>query len=370
MNFNSNPQQLTRPGLVLRIAAALGLIVLIGAACTSVQQRDTRGGGRSTAERGFTFSHSLHLEQGMDDCTVCHDVTAEDGAVLTMPAHELCAVCHEVPEFENNLPANEEDAAQCQYCHTREDYSVTARIVRLTEESKWAHGPHIDAELACSTCHAEPDKPHGGLPKNALKPFCMDCHGKQSAELNACSVCHNELSTETVPQYRQGQRIAHDQPMIWERVHGQEARVNAAYCALCHDEQESCDTCHSQQAPQDHTLSWRRKTHGLLSSWDRNRCAACHEDDFCIKCHQHSEPASHRAGWGAPLNRHCTNCHYPPENNNCTVCHEEIRHESAGPSPHSAAIFPPDCARCHPGGLPQLAPHTRNSTVHCSVCHR
>lgn len=367
MNSNSNFENRIRPGVALRIALATGLLTLIAAACVSVSQRE-EGGGRDARERGFIFSHATHLEQGLDDCTICHDTTTNEDGILSAPAHELCSVCHEVPEFENNLPATPEDAEKCQYCHTREDFSVTDWAPRLSAELRWQHEAHTNAELDCATCHENPDK-RGGLPKGSLKPVCMDCHGAQSPALNACSVCHSEVSETSIPKFRNGQRIAHDQPAVWEKVHGQEARVSAAYCALCHDEEESCNTCHSQKPPQDHTLSWKRKTHGILSSWDRNRCAACHEDDFCIKCHQNNAPSSHRAGWGAPLNRHCTTCHFPPERTNCTVCHQDIRHESARPSPHSAAIFPPDCARCHPGGLPQLAPHARNSTVQCSTCH-
>jgi hypothetical protein len=143
-----------------------------------------------------------------------------------------------------------------------------------------------------------------------------------------------------------------------------------AYCSLCHDEQESCESCHTQNPPKDHTLAWRRKTHGLEATWDRASCAVCHEEDSCLKCHRNSTPSSHRAGWGSPLNRHCVNCHYPAEQSGCTVCHETIEHEDAMRSPHNLGIFPPNCNLCHPGGLPHQAPHLLNSTVHCVVCHK
>jgi len=198
----------------------------------------------------------------------------------------------------------------------------------------------------------------------------MDCHGKTDPKMNACSFCHSELSKESVPKFRRGTRIAHDAPEVWELVHGREARADAAYCAMCHEDEKDCVECHRREAPKSHTVTWRRRTHGLQANWDRQKCAACHEEDMCVRCHANTEPSSHRSGFGNPVNSHCVQCHFPQQDNGCTVCHETIEHRQARPSPHSRGVFPADCGRCHPGGLPHRAPHPMNNSARCVVCHR
>jgi hypothetical protein len=343
---------------VLLGVAALALSVFVGA-CMSL--RNGRPAGPAAAERGLKFSHALHLEQGLDDCSMCHDTASDLPFHLSMPAHDLCSVCHEID-------TEAEEPAGCDVCHLHEDGRVVPRASAFGEDIKFTHAPHIEAELACAQCHESPDE--GALRLVPLKPFCMDCHGNTDPKLLECAVCHETTSQDTVPRFRQGVRIPHDAPALWERAHGHEARIAPEYCALCHDEQASCEDCHSRTAPKNHTIAWRSRTHGLQATWDRNSCAVCHEENFCIKCHQNATPSSHRGGWGHPLNRHCVNCHYPPERTNCTVCHERIDHGRAMPSPHTFGVYPANCAMCHPGGLPHRAPHMMNSTVSCVVCHR
>jgi predicted CXXCH cytochrome family protein len=343
---------------VLLITGSVALSVFVGA-CMTLQNGEAP---RPTEEdRGFKFSHATHAEQGMDDCSACHDLTSDNAYLLTAPAHDLCSICHEIDD-------TVEPPVGCDLCHTRDDNSVTIPPSRFSSEIIFDHAPHTDAGLECAACHTDLDDKVFTRPPDMAS--CMDCHGQTDPKLNECSVCHQEIRQDVIPQFRGKTRIAHDAPAIWERVHGQEARMDPQFCALCHEQEASCNDCHSRTPPQDHTLAWRNRTHGLHATWDRGSCAVCHEENFCIKCHENSTPSSHRGSWGAPLNRHCVSCHFPEEQSNCTVCHERIDHKQAMPSPHSFGVFPPNCAACHPGGLPHRAPHAMNSSVACVVCHQ
>jgi hypothetical protein len=310
----------------------------------------------ATRDRGIEFPHPRHAEEEIA-CTDCHAI---DGADAAMPDHEICGVCHDID-------VDKADAKTCGQCHTRPDWTVTPRAKRLGGDVIFAHAAHIEKEIDCAVCHANPDKQ--ALPKGPVKPFCMDCHGKIDPALNACSVCHKEVRRDKVPTHRYGARIAHDAPVIWEQTHGHEFRYDETYCGLCHDNQAFCQDCHQKTPPRDHTIAWRRKPHGLRATWDRDRCAACHEEDSCWKCHQETEPDSHRSGWAFPLNRHCANCHFPPRDAGCTTCHQRIEHGMAKPSPHKFAAYPTPCGACHPGGNPFRAPHPMNSTAECAICH-
>jgi hypothetical protein len=332
-------------------AFALGFVLLVGACVTLTRPRSAK------VDRGIRVNHALHAEKGLE-CSSCHE-PAEEGR-YAIASHDVCSVCHEI-----NI--EEPEPEKCALCHTRDNYEIDPLERLLGGDLNFAHPPHVDKEVACSVCHGNPDT--GILAGVSKKPFCMDCHGKTDQKLNECSVCHRETSKDTVPLFRAGVRIHHDEPALWTRLHGSESKVNPNYCSLCHDMPESCDTCHQTHAPANHTISWRRKTHGLEASWDRNACSVCHEEDSCMQCHTSTKPDSHRGAWSSPINQHCTSCHFPPTKTNCVVCHENIDHKTAMPSPHRALIYPPQCALCHPGGLPTRAPHVTNSTVSCRFCH-
>lgn len=329
---------------------AIGLLACFVVACTTVTRIT-----HPKPDRGLRFSHEIHKKEM--DCDTCHDMHTPGAS---MPTHDLCSVCHEI-DVDNPTPD------QCGHCHKQDDYTVLPLRKRLPDEIKFEHAQHLAKEIACDTCHPGPDTSR--LPSQPLKTFCMDCHGQTDPKLNECSVCHEEMSENAIPTRRAGLKIAHDAPEIWLRQHGRESQIDPGFCALCHDQASSCEECHRSTKPQNHTVAWRRTGHGFQATLDRNKCAVCHEEDSCIKCHRSTKPASHRRAWGEPFNRHCVNCHYPPERTGCTVCHDNIEHKKAMPSPHTFGFYPPNCALCHPGGIPYLAPHPTNSTVSCRTCH-
>lgn len=341
---------MTRRHRIIGLSSAIALCALM-AACISYKQP-----AQVKADRGVKFSHALHAEQELE-CAICHE---PDGAAYTFPTHDQCSVCHDI-----NMDDPKPEA--CGFCHTNEAFELVEWKRPFGEDIKFNHEPHIAKELDCKTCHGNLDA--GTLSGGPQKPFCMDCHGKTDPKLNECSVCHVAMNTQAVPSSRAGVHIAHGEPAAWKRVHGAESKVDPKFCALCHSDQSFCDDCHTTTAPDSHTASWRRKTHGMQASFDRNNCSVCHEEDSCLKCHSNTEPESHRQAWGPPANHHCTTCHYPPSKTNCVVCHESIEHPSALPSPHRVLLYPAQCAQCHPGGQTTRAPHPMNSTVNCRFCH-
>lgn len=350
-----------------RIRLAIVPLTLSVAMAACVAYRAIRPG---QSDRGILSAHAIHAEQGLD-CTDCHSWEERERGI---PGHEMCGFCHEIDEGAT-------DKSACNFCHTRDDQSVGPLTKRLSVEIKWDHVYHLAKEIECSTCHSVPDA-IPALPRGTLKPLCKDCHSKAEPKVledgavdsaftrNDCRVCHNELNEEIIPKFLGGVRVPHDMPYVWEKVHGQESKAAPILCAQCHDSQADCEECHRKTPPQNHTLAWRRKTHGLHATWSRSNCAVCHEEDSCLQCHQNTKPTSHRGAFGRPLNSHCVKCHYPPQRSNCTVCHEEIDHAKAMPSPHILGLYPPRCALCHPGGLPHRAPHLENSTVRCLTCHK
>jgi hypothetical protein len=335
------------------VACLVGCSVLAGA-CVTISQRQPA----KVADRGIRVNHDVHAAQGVD-CTSCHE--SLDTGAMGMPTHDVCSVCHEI-DVDNPTPE------ACGLCHTNENFEIIALETILSSDILFSHAPHETAGVTCAECHTNPNA--GVVQAARLKPFCMDCHGSRDVALNECAVCHNAIRADVVPQFRNGARIPHDAPDVWMTAHGREAQVDPAYCALCHSpQQQFCDECHAKTAPASHTIAWERRTHGIQASWDRQSCAVCHEEESCMQCHRNVEPVSHRPGFGAPLDGHCVSCHFPPTDTGCVVCHESIDHKTAPVSPHRLNIYPANCRLCHPGGLPNRAPHPVNSTVQCQFCH-
>ncbi|MBW7863385.1 MAG: cytochrome c3 family protein [Candidatus Hydrogenedens sp.] len=310
---------------------------------------------RSTSDRGINIPHKKHADEGLA-CADCHE--PNDQGEPGMPNHDMCSACH---EFDPEKPDD-----TCKQCHSRPDQKVDPVARLLSPEVIFSHAAHTEKEVDCEQCHTNVEK--GVLPAGDRMKFCMDCHAKTDPKLNECSVCHSELDRDVRPTMRRGARIAHDNPQLWESLHGRESRKDPDYCALCHTDGESCDECHRNKAPTSHNAAWRGRSHGLRASWDREKCSVCHEEDSCARCHQNTKPRSHRAGWGEPLNTHCVSCHYPPSDTGCTVCHERIEHPKALASPHNVGVYF-KCGVCHPGGSPYRAPHVMNTGIRCMACH-
>lgn len=360
----------------LAALATLAACAVLFAACASLKPPKSP----PRDERGLSFSHSIHMNAKME-CADCHDFAAKEPLQLN---HQLCSVCHigaapaaldaraaieAAPQPAPTAATPALPAAQdCAVCHTTPDYLVADKAKRFMDEIIWSHDPHLKGKVGCEQCHGEPDKKP--LPTHNLMPDCMKCHATVDAKLNECSVCHRELDTNVVPKFHGTRRIQHDVPAIWTKVHGREAVADAQYCAICHTDENYCAECHRVTKPDSHTVTWERMSHGLEAVWDRQRCSVCHEEDSCMRCHQNTKPQSHTGGFAAPLNTHCVSCHYPRGETGCAVCHQEIEHSEAMPSIHKLGLYPPNCALCHPGGIPTRAPHLMNSTVECRVCHQ
>lgn len=350
----------------IAIVLAVYFVGSVLAACTVLRENNA-----APPANGLVMNHPVHIEQGMD-CSDCHDFAA--GPEFAVAGHDTCVICHEIPE-------NEPTAQSCRLCHTRDDHTVNPRLAWLTEEVKFDHQIHAAAEVDCMQCHADLDG--GGGRRQLTMNFCMDCHaGKPHSGIaasdiaqaafgnNECAVCHKELDADAVPLFRDGHRIAHDSPDVWMQLHGMESHVDPRYCMICHTEQEDCQTCHQIMAPASHTPAWTRRLHGLQARWDRQSCAACHEEESCSQCHMTTAPTSHRGSFTRGMSTHCVQCHFPARDD-CAICHESAPHFTAPASPHNGDFsIPPNCAACHPGGIPGEPPHLLNLSSECNQCHR
>ena len=87
-----------------------------------------------------------------------------------------------------------------------------------------------------------------------------------------------------------GKDLPEDHTLEFRKNHGEQARAKESNCRYCHDglsgkTSDSCFQCHELMQPRDHTMSWRDDEHGREAAADSDRCATCHEADYCTACH-------------------------------------------------------------------------------------
>lgn len=331
----------------------LGIGLALAAAATACQGFFTFFG---LGPSGPVFPHDKHLEDV--DCTSCHE-GSEESAEAGFPASEKgCMLCH--AEIDAKLPAERKVSAFLVDGKPR----WLRRAKSYDGEVLFDHAKHFEAEVDCEACHSpQTDGKGRGLRLRGGKARCLECHAKTPRK-NDCSVCHKVLRHDQMPP---------DHSRNWKRSHGAHSRqvligTGGTTCEQCH-QPRSCDRCHQQEAPFNHTNSWRGRSHGLVASIDRTSCTTCHRPDYCVRCHNTTAPRSHRGTFGAPRNNHCVGCHVQSVGQGCGTCHRGFPVHSPGtPLPgnmaHLVANSPIDCLTCH------LGLKHANPGLDCRACHR
>ncbi len=311
-------------------------------------------------DAGPHFSHALHVGEKKLECSLCHSA-ASVAEAPGMPGLRVCTPCHE--DFDADKP----EELRVQSFFDAEGRYKAQHVARQSSEILFSHGVHVgDHELSCEDCHGSTGTSEViPMESRVTMDRCISCH-RESGKRGDCQDCHREIRREWAPD-------SHSKN--WGRSHG------ARYLAcegmsdrggwvnrgeICH-EKTTCQSCHQEELPRNHTNFWRIKGHGVLTSIDRSRCWTCHRSDFCERCHQGTRPRSHTGTWGSPRDRHCSNCHTPGQGSSCATCHK------AAPSHLAAAPMPSDhhpamnCRQCHGNG--QSLPHP-DPGITCTSCHK
>lgn len=261
------------------------------------------------------FPHDLHFENEVE-CAVCHagaeaSTQARDHL---LPDMDVCADCHDI---------DAED--ECSLCHTNVDLAGDYERP-VYGADRFAHAPHITAELACAACHGAPEASRPALPG---KPDCRVCH-TTADNLNDCGLCHG-------PDFR---LRPVDHGPSWQNSHGLQARLDQTACYQCHTE-STCQECHAGDnvRPRSHRLNYAFD-HALDARGNELLCATCHQEPtYCSSCHiaERVLPRDHfQSGWVSSSGggRHATEGLFDLES--CIACHDDGSAE-------------PSCARCHGG---------------------
>lgn len=275
------------------------------------------------------FNHQKHVKQLGMSCATCHGTakTSQQASDSLLPPATRCDGCHGTNHRNLSAVTTDEPRAlgQCNFCHVGYDAkkpNVVARVLVPKPNLRFNHQKHVTGQrMACARCHGKVEEltlaTRDQLPR--MKE-CVTCHvlgsgdgrGGQPdrAPLNAkaapgvarakasgaCTTCHlSEASGMLTTSFKSGKLLP--PPWLNDAGHGADfierhklvAGDDSKFCANCHQER-FCVGCH------DGNVRPRRihpndflSQHPIAARQDNPRCTSCHQQQsFCLTCHQRS----------------------------------------------------------------------------------
>ncbi|PLX42700.1 MAG: cytochrome C [Deltaproteobacteria bacterium] len=228
--------------------------------------------------------------------------------------------------------------------------ALTGAVLLMTTAgfaAEFNHGSHVDEYVTdgeCSTCHV--------AGANSIVP-----------EATVCQKCHEAADIEN---FTYGNTKTHGP--LWSLNHRMDARTEMETCLKCHaeDPDNLCQECHGagfadeMGEPGNNMVNVHRSefrvSHPIAARTDPQACTGCHEQSFCVDCHDDFQPEdlsvlSHRKGWSLINAGGADHENMPPDS--CGGCHPGsvlTSHEWSGAHAREARKNLATCQSCHPEG--------------------
>lgn len=306
------------------------------------------------------YAHAPHLGEGRLACPDCHPRAADSSSAAErlLPGPERCSSCHPaaapavagegapLPQPPEGSPP---DAAwpAGRPLPLPEPGDLPAPAFRAEPRLIFSHRGHRRAGVPCTGCHPVASPASSASRPQPLMEDCKSCHRERGAPL-LCRSCH-----PIGPDGRLQTRFAAPAAVEHGRLPGIDPRVRLVPPAgegLLRPRGTSLGASHDSRWDVDH---------GRVAGGDAKLCEACHDEQWCRRCHagRFRPLMLHPAGWleehaaaaqGGELR--CQSCHRLASF--CRTCHQRLgvvaRGESS-PRPFAAT------ARFHPTGWAALS---------------
>ncbi len=213
-------------------------------------------------------------------------------------------------------------------------------------------------------------------------------HGRHVAEFakeKSCAICHRTDAMSIVPEKIVCMECHDDKEKIdavsfvspathgplWALNHQTEVRAKVIDCENCH-EQADCLECHvagfaDEMGAFSNTMANIHNgdftvSHPVAARTDPQKCSQCHEQRFCLDCHDRFAPEelalfSHRRGWSSTTDLEVEEVHAKLgiiDRESCENCHPDssVAHNDEWGTGHAreARKNLVTCQACHPDG--------------------
>jgi hypothetical protein len=145
-------------------------------------------------EQPIPFSHLIHANKLKIDCQYCH-FNADRGRYAGIPPLSTCRGCHQ--EVFRDSPVIQ----KLQKAYAAKQPIEWVRVHQLPDHAYFNHSPHVNAGVACQTCHGPVQEMEVLRQWAPLSMgWCVDCHRQTGDQLDSkiqtdlmtnCSTCHH-----------------------------------------------------------------------------------------------------------------------------------------------------------------------------------
>jgi Cytochrome c7 and related cytochrome c len=131
----------------------------------------------------IAFDHRIHIQVAGLDCAFCHR-TADTGVTAGLPDVQLCMACHQT------IGQGQPEIDKVRMAWNRQQSIDWQLVTRLPDHTRFEHDAHIQASVACATCHGHVSNMQQVVQVRSLKMAdCVACHQQNNAPTE-CSTCH------------------------------------------------------------------------------------------------------------------------------------------------------------------------------------
>jgi hypothetical protein len=133
------------------------------------------------------YSHKKHLALGLE-CKMCH-TNPEPGKLMTFPETGGCMQCHATV-------AKDKPTIQKLANYAKSKQGIPwVRVYIVLPGVAWSHRPHLQAGVACETCHGQVREIEQMSEVTSVTTMyvCLNCHEMNHAK-TACDTCHKPWS--------------------------------------------------------------------------------------------------------------------------------------------------------------------------------
>jgi|SRR5690606_23307814 len=175
------------------IGGLAGVFALGGLAFVQGGAGEAGQAAEAASVQPIAFPHDLHAGsepgQANMNCQFCH-FSAERSVDAGIPSVATCWGCHQVVQGSTNP----EEVQKIQGYIEGNQPIPWVRIYKISDHAHFPHMRHVNADIACQTCHgevqemgvlSERDPAWGGDNMG----WCVDCHRENEASVD-CAVCH------------------------------------------------------------------------------------------------------------------------------------------------------------------------------------
>lgn len=140
-------------------------------------------------QQPIAFDHQVHVGLAGLDCAFCHR-TASQSATAGYPDLQQCMFCHLVVDSGTSSSAAAAQIERVQNAWVAQRPIDWVRLHRVPDHSRFPHDAHVQAGVACATCHGDVGRMGQVVQVRSLKMGdCVACHRESNATAG-CGACH------------------------------------------------------------------------------------------------------------------------------------------------------------------------------------